>query len=51
MSELVILLCPCCASTIDAQPAEDPQNFECVSCGQQWSMVVDQDRQAAHALH
>lgn len=50
MCAQVILLCPCCASTIDAQPGPDIQHFECLSCGQSWSMVVDADRQAAHSL-
>lgn len=46
----VILLCPCCASTIDAEASPEPQTFECVSCGQNWVMVVDYDRHTAHAL-
>ncbi len=48
--EPVILLCPCCASTVDAEDGPNPQRFECVSCGQTWTMVVDRDRQAAHSL-
>lgn len=50
MNEHVILLCPCCASTVDAQVTAEPQTFECVSCGQTWTMVIDRDRQAAHSL-
>ncbi len=50
MSAPVILICPCCASTVDAVAGPDPQTFTCVSCGQSWSMVVDRDRLAAHAL-
>ena len=46
----VILLCPCCASTIDATAGPEPQTFDCAHCGQQWSMVVDADRHAAHSL-
>lgn len=46
----VILICPVCASPVDAQTGEQPDNFECVSCGQQWSMTVDADRHARHAL-
>lgn len=48
--EPVILLCPCCASTVDAQALPQPQNFECISCGQTWVMVVDPARQAAYSL-
>lgn len=50
MSVPVILVCPCCASTVDAHATTEIQQFECVSCGQTWSMVVDADRQAAHSL-
>lgn len=50
MAEPVILVCPCCASTVDAQAGEDLQHFTCIYCGQPWSMVVDADRQAAHSL-
>lgn len=50
MPEPVILICPCCASTVDAETGGQPQQFECVACGQQWSMVVDGDRLATHSL-
>lgn len=50
MSQQVILVCPCCASTVDAEASPDIQQFECLSCGQTWSMVVDAGRQAAHSL-
>lgn len=50
MSDEVILVCPCCASAVDAQAGETPQTFECVSCGQVWTMVVDADRQFTHSL-
>lgn len=50
MSDPVILICPCCASTVDAEDGPALQTFECVSCGQKWSMVVDRDRHAAHSL-
>lgn len=46
----VILVCPCCASTVDADSDPDPQNFTCTCCGQTWSMVVDADRQASYSL-
>ncbi len=46
----VILICPCCASTVDAEPGPDPQTFTCICCGQTWTMTVDADRQAAHSL-
>lgn len=47
---MVVLLCPCCASPTDALVSCDPQDFECTACGQHWSMVVDADRIAEHAL-
>ncbi len=50
MPDPAILVCPCCASAVDADAREDPQTFECVSCGQTWVMVVDADRQAQHSL-
>lgn len=45
-----ILICPCCASTVDAEAKPEPQTFQCVTCGQMWTMVVDADRQATHSL-
>lgn len=50
LTVMVILMCPCCASAVDAEDGPDPQEFECVSCGQTWTMVVDADRLAAHSL-
>lgn len=50
MPDQVILVCPVCASTLDAQAEETRQEFECVSCGQTWSMVVDATRHAIHSL-
>jgi hypothetical protein len=46
----VILVCPCCASPVDAQPGEAEQQFECSACQQVWRMVVDADRHAEYAL-
>jgi len=46
----VILVCPTCASAVDAQAGEHEQTLECVACGQTWVMVVDATRVAAHAL-
>lgn len=46
----VILVCPVCASPVDAQAGDRPQELECGSCGQQWTMVVDAARHAEHAL-
>lgn len=46
----VILVCPCCASPVDAVTAGHEQDMECVACGQQWHMIVDADRVAEHAL-
>ncbi len=50
MTDTAILVCPCCASTVDAEAGPDPQDFECVSCGQTWRMVVDAGRQALYSL-
>lgn len=46
----VILICPCCASPLDAVSGPQPQQFTCTVCGQTWSMIVDEDRQAAFSL-
>ncbi len=45
-----ILVCPCCASPVDAQPHSRPQNFECEVCEQKWTMVVDHKRTSEHSL-
>lgn len=47
----VILVCPCCASTVDAHVATNPQLLTCGACGQTWHMVVDRDRQARYSLY
>jgi hypothetical protein len=47
---LVILVCPCCASTVTAQPGPAEQHLHCTVCGQQWRMVVDADRHAEYSL-
>lgn len=46
----VVLICPTCASPIDAVAQEWTQQFTCVACGQTWTMVVDADRAATHSL-
>jgi uncharacterized protein YbaR (Trm112 family) len=46
----VVLVCPVCASPQDVEVSEQSQQFECISCNQVWSMVVDADRIAEHAL-
>lgn len=47
----VIILCPCCATPTDAEPHDDDlQDFDCLSCGQRWHMVVDARRHAEYAL-
>ncbi len=48
--ETVILLCPCCASTVDAVAGPSEQHLYCGCCGQTWVMVVDAVRQADHSL-
>lgn len=49
-SVTVILVCPCCASPVDAVAGPTEQELDCVPCGQQWHMIVDADRVAEHAL-
>lgn len=49
-SQNVVLLCPCCASPVDAVTGREPVELDCVSCGQQWSMTVDAVRIHAHSL-
>lgn len=46
----VILVCPCCASPVDARSGDEVQDFLCLVCDQSWQMVVDQVRQAVHSL-
>lgn len=46
----VVLVCPCCASPVDAATAAAEQNLQCLACQQSWRMVVDGDRMAEHAL-
>jgi uncharacterized protein YbaR (Trm112 family) len=46
----VILVCPCCASTVDAESGPDQQELICDVCGQTWSMVINADRLEKHAL-
>ncbi len=50
MTRQVIIVCPCCASALDAEATPDPQTFQCVTCEQVWVMVVDADRQDTHSL-
>lgn len=48
---MLILVCPCCASPVDAEDSDgDVEALDCGSCGQHWSMVVDADRVAEFAL-
>jgi hypothetical protein len=50
MNKKVVLLCPCCASPIDAEGSTQQQDFTCDVCGQRWAMAVDLDRIAEYAL-
>lgn len=59
MNENYILMCPVCASTVDAEQkllSEDRgggpaiQVFECLPCGQEWEMCIDPARMARHSL-
>lgn len=47
---MVILVCPVCASPLDAEVHVLPQELECGCCGQTWEMLVDADRNARHSL-
>ncbi len=46
----VILVCPVCASPVDAEAKQEQQTHECISCGQSWIMTINLDRHAEHAL-
>lgn len=46
----VVLLCPCCASPVDAVAGEQEQALTCDACDQSWRMVVDAARIAEYAL-
>lgn len=50
MLKTVVLVCPCCASPVDARTWPEEQEISCVACGQVWSMVVDAERFAEHSL-
>jgi hypothetical protein len=50
MGKKVVLLCPCCASPVDAEASIWEQKFLCQVCGQDWIMAVDADRVAEYAL-
>lgn len=46
----VIVICPCCASPVDAEANDDECKLQCTACGQHWSMVVSAARQKEYAL-
>jgi Zn finger protein HypA/HybF involved in hydrogenase expression len=46
----VVLICPCCASPVDAEAGYGIKDFICDVCDQHWSMVVDAARIAEYAL-
>lgn len=46
----VILVCPCCASPVDAEVMIEIQQLSCGTCGQDWHMQVDVSRLEAYAL-
>lgn len=50
MTKKVVLLCPCCASPVDAEASSTVQDFICEVCGQRWAMAVDAARVAEYAL-
>jgi hypothetical protein len=45
-----VLVCPCCASPVDAVADPDIQDLTCGVCDQVWQMVVDPLRIAQYAL-
>lgn len=50
MYRKVVLVCPCCASPVDARTHPEPQTLTCVSCGQDWHMIVDGARLDEYSL-
>lgn len=48
--DYVIVVCPCCASPVDAPIGDKPDNLDCEVCGQNWTMVVDRERFSENAL-
>jgi hypothetical protein len=48
----VVLVCPCCASPVDALAHVTPQSTQlfCAACQQNWLMVVDAKRLAEFSL-
>lgn len=48
--DYVIVVCPCCASPVDAPVSDEPEKLDCEVCGQKWTMTVDRDRHAEYAL-
>jgi hypothetical protein len=46
----VILVCPCCASTVDAKD-DGTESFTCTVCAQQWVMTLDVDRLHQFSLY
>lgn len=50
VTDNVILVCPCCASPLEATPDPCPQAFACENCEQQWTMTVDRNRVLFHSL-
>lgn len=50
VTKKVVLVCPCCASPVDAEAGLEIQLLLCSACGQIWRMVVDAARIAEHAL-
>jgi len=45
-----ILFCPCCCSPVDVS-VPGQTGFECVNCGQTWTMAVNSERQAEFSIH
>lgn len=48
--EMVILVCPVCATPQDAPVCDEAKEFSCHICGQIWIMSVDVARFHEHAL-
>jgi hypothetical protein len=49
-AEPMVLVCPCCASAVDATASPDIETFLCATCGQVWEMIPDPARQQTYSL-
>lgn len=51
--EQFVVMCPCCNSPVDVETGSgdegQPQEIECVGCGQIWQMIIDPARMAEYS--